>query len=62
MPSKNPEIKKAYKDGMITKGQYDKLSDGLLLGIIKKNQKAGGRKSTSKSKSKSETSVAKGKK
>jgi len=46
MPSKNPEIKKAYKDGMITKGQYDKLSDGLLLGIIKK------KKSTSKSKSK----------
>lgn len=47
MPSKNPEIKKAYKDGMITKGQYDKLSDGLLLGIIKK------KKSTSKGKSNS---------
>lgn len=36
MPSKNPTIQKAYKDGVITKGQYDKLSDGLLLGIIKK--------------------------
>jgi len=36
MPSKNPKIQKAYKDGVITKGQYDKLSDGLLLGIIKK--------------------------
>ena len=36
MPSKNPTIQKAYKDGKITKGQYDKLSDGLLLGIIKK--------------------------
>tara|TARA_R110000764_G_scaffold44363_1_gene99847 strand:+ start:248 stop:403 length:156 start_codon:yes stop_codon:yes gene_type:complete len=36
MPSKNPKIQKAYKDGKITKGQYDKLSDGLLLGIIKK--------------------------
>tara|TARA_R110000764_G_scaffold5553_5_gene21950 strand:+ start:431 stop:706 length:276 start_codon:yes stop_codon:yes gene_type:complete len=40
MPSKDPKIQKAYKDGVITKGQYDKLSDGLLLGIIKK--KTGG--------------------
>ena len=40
MPSKDPKIQKAYKDGVITKGQYDKLSDGLLLGIIKK--KSGG--------------------
>lgn len=39
MPSKNPTIQKAYKDGVITKGQYDKLSDGLLLGIIKKKGK-----------------------
>ena len=46
MPSKNPKIQKAFKDGMITKGQYDKLSDGLLLGIIKK------KKSTPKSKPK----------
>jgi hypothetical protein len=36
MPSKDPKIKKALKDGKITKKQYDKLSDGLLLGIIKK--------------------------
>jgi len=36
MPSDNPKIQKAFKDGVITKGQYDKLSDGLLLGIIKK--------------------------
>ena len=36
MPSKNPTVKKAYKDGQITKGQYDKLSDPLLLAIIKK--------------------------
>ena len=49
MPSKNPKIQKAYKDGVITKGQYDKLSDGLLLGIIKKK---GGSKSKSKSKPK----------
>ena len=26
MPSKNPTIQKAYKDGVITKGQYDKLT------------------------------------
>ena len=44
MPSSNPTIKKAYKDGVITKGQYDKLSDGLLLGIIKK--KRSGKKTT----------------
>ena len=43
MPSKNPTIQKAFKDGVITKGQYDKLSDGLLLGIIKK-KKGGGTK------------------
>jgi hypothetical protein len=49
MPSKNPKIQKAYKDGVITKGQYDKLSDGLLLGIIKKK---GGSKSKSKPKGK----------
>ena len=42
MPSKNPTIQKAYKDGMISKGQYEKLSDGLLLGIIKK-KKGGGK-------------------
>jgi hypothetical protein len=36
MPSKDKEIQKAYKDKVITKGQYDKLSDGLLKGIIKK--------------------------
>ena len=40
MPSDNPKIQKAFKDGVITKGQYDKLSDGLLLGIIKKKSGA----------------------
>ena len=44
MPSKNPDIKKAYKDGLITKGQYDKLPDALLLGIIKKKKGGGGTK------------------
>lgn len=42
MPSKDPKIQKAYKDGVITKGQYEKLSDGLLLGIIKKKSGKGG--------------------
>lgn len=49
MPSKNPTIQKALKDGKITKGQYDKLPDGLLLGIIKK------RKGTTTSKGTKET-------
>ena len=44
MPSKNPTIQKAYKDGVITKGQYDKLPDALLLGIIKKKKVGGGGK------------------
>ena len=39
MPSKNPTIKKAFKDGVISKGQYEKMNDGLLLGIIKKKKK-----------------------
>ena len=51
MPSKNPTIQKAYKDGTISKGQYDKLSDGLLLGIIKK--KKGGARGSSKGRVKS---------
>ena len=38
MPSKNATIQKAYKDKIISKGQYDKLSEGLLLGIIKKKK------------------------
>jgi len=50
MPSKDPKIVKAYKDGVITKGQYDKLSDGLLLGIIKK--KSGAQRSSGKAKAK----------
>tara|TARA_R100000654_G_scaffold26188_1_gene49711 strand:- start:1043 stop:1255 length:213 start_codon:yes stop_codon:yes gene_type:complete len=42
MPSDNPKIKKALKDGKITKKQYDKLPEGLLLGIVKKGDKKGG--------------------
>jgi len=44
MPSKDPKIQKALKDGTISKKQYDKMPDGLLLGIIKK----GGNKGTTK--------------
>ena len=36
MPSDNPKIKKALEDGKITKKQYDKLPDKLLLGIVNK--------------------------
>jgi len=57
MPSDNPKIQKAFKDGVITKGQYDKLSDGLLLGIIKK--KGGGAKPKAKPKSKGVKEVRK---
>lgn len=42
MPSQNPKIKKALKDGQITKKQYDKLPDALLLGIVKKGDSKGG--------------------
>jgi len=52
MPSKNPTIQKAYKDGVISKGQYDKLSDGLLLGIIKKKRATKGSSTGGKSKGK----------
>ena len=38
MPSQNKTIQKALKDGLITKKQYDKLPDALLLGIIKKKK------------------------
>jgi len=48
MPSKNPTIQKAFKDGVITKGQYEKLSDGLLLGIIKKKKGGSSVKPTKK--------------
>jgi len=39
MPSENKTIQKAFKDGVISKGQYEKMNDGLLLGIIKKKRK-----------------------
>lgn len=34
------KFKKAVKDGLITKGQHDKLSAGLLEAIIKKKKMA----------------------
>ena len=42
MPSKNPAILKALKSGKISKKQYDKLPDALLLGIAKKGDAKGG--------------------
>ena len=42
MPSKNPTIMKALKSGKISKKQYEKLPDALLLGIAKKGDKKGG--------------------
>jgi len=56
MPSKNPLILKALKSGKISKKQYDKLPEALLLGIAKKGDKKGGikekRKKTGKEKGK----------
>jgi hypothetical protein len=42
MPSKNKEVIKALKDGKISKKQYDKLPDALLLGIARKGDAKGG--------------------
>ncbi len=48
MPSKNKAVLKALKDGKITKKQYEKLPDALLLGIAKKGDKKGGIKQKEK--------------
>ena len=42
MPSKNKAVLKALKDGKISKAQYNKLPDALLLGIAKKGDAKGG--------------------
>ncbi len=42
MPSKNKEVLKALKDGKISKKQYDKLPDALLIGIARKADAKGG--------------------
>ncbi len=56
MPSKNKEVLKALKDGKISKKQYDKLPDALLIGIARKGDAKGGvkekRKKTGKAKGK----------
>ncbi len=51
MPSKNPKIVAALKSGKISKKQYDKLPESLLLGIAKKGDKKGGIKEKRKKKS-----------
>lgn len=40
--SNEDKIKAAVKSGKITKKQADNLSEGLLMGIIKKGDKKGG--------------------
>ena len=42
MPSENKEIQKAYKSGKISKTQYEKLPEALLLGIARKGDAKGG--------------------
>tara|TARA_R110001632_G_scaffold17656_2_gene55734 strand:- start:6139 stop:6351 length:213 start_codon:yes stop_codon:yes gene_type:complete len=42
MPSKNKEVLKALKDGKISKRQYEKLPDALLIGIARKADAKGG--------------------
>jgi len=42
MPSKNPLILKAMKSGKISRKQYNKLPEALLLGIARKGDKKGG--------------------
>jgi len=39
--AKDKVIEKALKDGLISKKQYDKLPDSLLLGIAKSKKKTG---------------------
>lgn len=39
-PEQHKKFKQAVKDGVITKGQHDKLSAGLLEAIIKKKKTA----------------------
>jgi len=39
-PEQHKKFKKAVSDGLITKGQHDKLSAGLLEAIIKKKKMA----------------------
>ena len=40
--SENKEIQKAYKSGKISKKQYEKLPEALLLGIARKGDAKGG--------------------
>ena len=40
--SKEEKIKKAMKEGKISKKQFEKLPESLLMGIVKKGDKKGG--------------------
>lgn len=46
--SNEDKIKKALKDGQISKKQVEKMPEALLLGMIKKGDKKGGIKETRK--------------
>jgi hypothetical protein len=48
MPSDNPKIKKALKDGKISQKQYDKLPEKLLVGIVNSKSEATEKKSPKK--------------
>jgi len=41
---RDPAVVKGLKDGKITQKQFDKMSDGLLKGIIKKGGNGGKKK------------------
>ena len=41
---RDPVVVKGLKDGKITKKQFDKMSDGLLKGIVKKGGNGGKKK------------------
>ena len=43
MPSKDPSVQKALKDGLLTQKQYDKLPENLLKGIVKSKRKGNGK-------------------
>ena len=43
-PKRDAVVVKGLKDGLITQKQYDKMSDGLLKGIVKKGGNGGKKK------------------
>tara|TARA_R100000700_G_C3138219_1_gene120894 strand:- start:434 stop:646 length:213 start_codon:yes stop_codon:yes gene_type:complete len=62
MPSENKEIQKALKSGKISKKQYEKLPEALLLGIARKGDAKGGVKEKRKKVGKAKGKVGRPKK